>query len=185
VLGTHGRTGIRELAMGSIAEEIFRRARCPVLCVNPHVSQKPDREAKFHHILFATDFSSESLAALPYAVSLAEEDEAQLAFLHAVGQPAAGMVGLEAVTASFEGCLKKLMPPDAERWCHAECLVEFGSPFASPAEGILKVALNSASDLIVLGVRSVYGKLGLVTHRASTTAQIAAYAACPVLTVRG
>lgn len=63
VLGTHGRTHIRKLAMGSIAEEIFRRARCPVLSVNPHVSQKAEREAEFHHILFATTFSFESLAA--------------------------------------------------------------------------------------------------------------------------
>lgn len=57
VLGTHGRTGIRKLAIGSIAEEIFRRARCPVLSVGPHVSHKLDRGAEFHHILFATDFS--------------------------------------------------------------------------------------------------------------------------------
>ena len=38
---------------------------------------------------------------------------------------------------------------------------------------------------IVLGVRSVHGKLGLVTHLASTTAQIVVHAAFPVLTVRG
>jgi nucleotide-binding universal stress UspA family protein len=39
--------------------------------------------------------------------------------------------------------------------------------------------------LIILGVRPVHGKLGLVTHLASTTAQILTQAACPVLTVRG
>ena len=31
VLGTHGRTGIRRLLMGSVAEAIVRRAPCPVL----------------------------------------------------------------------------------------------------------------------------------------------------------
>jgi nucleotide-binding universal stress UspA family protein len=185
VLGTHGRTGIRKLALGSIAEEIFRRSRCPVLGAGPHISHKPDVEAKFHHILFATDFSPESLAASPYAISLAEEDEAQLAVLHVVGQPAAGIVNLAAVSASLERRLKELIPPDAEPWCHPQYLVEFGQQFASPAEGILKAAEDSATDLIVLGVRSVHGKLGLVTHLASTTAQILAHAACPVLTVRG
>lgn len=185
VLGTHGRTGIRKLAMGSIAEEIFRRARCPVLSVGPHVSHKPDHEAEFHHVLFATDFSPESLAALPYAISLAEEDEAQLALLHVVGQPASGIVDLEAVTAYLERRLRELIPPDVEPWCHPEYLVEFGQQFASPGERILEVAEDSATDLIVLGVRSVHGKLGLVTHLASTTAEILAYAACPVLTVRG
>jgi nucleotide-binding universal stress UspA family protein len=64
-------------------------------------------------------------------------------------------------------------------------LVEFGQQFASPAEGILKVADDSAADLIALGVRSVHDKLGLVTHLASTTAQVLAHAMCPVLTVRG
>jgi universal stress protein A len=31
VLGTHGRTGVRRMVMGSVAEEVVRRATCPVL----------------------------------------------------------------------------------------------------------------------------------------------------------
>ncbi len=31
VLGTHGRTGITRLLMGSVAEQVIRRAHCPVL----------------------------------------------------------------------------------------------------------------------------------------------------------
>ncbi|GIW82967.1 MAG: universal stress protein UspA [Gemmatales bacterium] len=33
VLGTHGRTGLARLLMGSIAEAIVRKAKCPVLTV--------------------------------------------------------------------------------------------------------------------------------------------------------
>jgi nucleotide-binding universal stress UspA family protein len=33
VLGTHGRTGVSRLLMGSVAEQIVRRAKCPVLTV--------------------------------------------------------------------------------------------------------------------------------------------------------
>jgi nucleotide-binding universal stress UspA family protein len=185
VLGTHGRTGVRKLLMGSVAEEIFRRAACPVLSVGPNVSHKPDREAEFHRILFATDFSQESLTALPYAMSLAEEDEAQLALLHVLEQAAAGIVDLEADTAFLLRRLRELIPEEAEPRCHAECLVEFGRQFASPAERILEVAKNRAADLIVLGVRPVHGNPGRVTHLASTTAQILTQAVCPVLTVRG
>jgi len=37
VLGTHGRTGLRRLLMGSVAEAIVRRAPCPVLTYRePH-----------------------------------------------------------------------------------------------------------------------------------------------------
>ncbi len=35
VLGTHGRTGISHALMGSVAEKVVRRARCPVLTVRP------------------------------------------------------------------------------------------------------------------------------------------------------
>lgn len=33
VMGTHGRTGLLHLLMGSVAESVLRRARVPVLCV--------------------------------------------------------------------------------------------------------------------------------------------------------
>jgi len=33
VMGTHGRTGLRELLMGSVAENVLRRARIPVIMV--------------------------------------------------------------------------------------------------------------------------------------------------------
>jgi universal stress protein A len=33
VMGTHGRTGIRRLLLGSVAETVLRRAPCPVLTV--------------------------------------------------------------------------------------------------------------------------------------------------------
>lgn len=185
VLGTHGRAGVSKLFLGSVAEEVFRRAACPVLSVGPNVSPKPGGELRFQHILFATDFSEDSVAALPYAVSLSEEDEAQLALLHVVEQPAAGIADLEEVKAALMRRLKDLVPSEAELWCHAECLLEFGPRFAPPAERILRVAGDQAADLIVLGVRPVHGKLGLVAHLASTTAKILTQAACPVLTVRG
>ena len=35
VVGTHQRTGIKRLALGSVAEQIIRRARCPVLVAHP------------------------------------------------------------------------------------------------------------------------------------------------------
>ncbi|MBX3414309.1 MAG: universal stress protein [Pirellulales bacterium] len=43
VLGTHGRTGLRRLLMGSVAEAIVRRANCRVLTVKPPPEGAPDR----------------------------------------------------------------------------------------------------------------------------------------------
>jgi nucleotide-binding universal stress UspA family protein len=33
VMGTHGRTGVRRLLMGSVADRVIRTASCPVLIV--------------------------------------------------------------------------------------------------------------------------------------------------------
>ena len=42
VMGTHGRTGLGRLLMGSVAEEVVRRASCPVLAIksNTHVPEE-------------------------------------------------------------------------------------------------------------------------------------------------
>ena len=37
VMGTHGRTGLNRLLMGSVAEEVIRKAPCLVLTVNSEV----------------------------------------------------------------------------------------------------------------------------------------------------
>ncbi len=44
VMGTHGRRGLSRVLMGSVAEEVVRRAECPVLLVKPqavHAEAKP------------------------------------------------------------------------------------------------------------------------------------------------
>jgi nucleotide-binding universal stress UspA family protein len=44
VLGTHGRTGLSRLLMGSVAEQIVRKASCPVLTVKTSRSEVPSTE---------------------------------------------------------------------------------------------------------------------------------------------
>jgi len=186
VMGTHGRTGAKKLFLGSIAEKIFRQASCPVLTVGPNAPRKSDEEIQFKNILLATDFGKESLAALPYAVSLAEENQSQLVLLHVVGQPVAGIVDVEEVKASVMRRLEELVPPEAEPWCHAECRVEFSREFVGPEERILEIARDRETELIVIGLRPTHHAMITVTHFGRTTAQhIVAQAACPVLTVRG
>jgi len=44
VMGTHGRTGLRRLLMGSVAEEVLRKAVCPVLTVKtPFAPDSPEQ----------------------------------------------------------------------------------------------------------------------------------------------
>lgn len=37
VMSTHGRTGVSHFLLGSVAEQVVRKAPCPVLTLNPHV----------------------------------------------------------------------------------------------------------------------------------------------------
>ena len=41
VMGTHGRTGLAHLILGSVAEHVLRHARCPVVVVRDLPSQEP------------------------------------------------------------------------------------------------------------------------------------------------
>jgi nucleotide-binding universal stress UspA family protein len=74
VLGTHGRTGVQKVLLGSSAEEVFRQARVPVLTIGPAVSNGSHWGGRFRCVLFATDFNAVSTLAGTYAVSLAQEN---------------------------------------------------------------------------------------------------------------
>jgi len=44
VLGTHGRGGVAHMLLGSVAERVIRRARCPVLTVKPKSTPESNRD---------------------------------------------------------------------------------------------------------------------------------------------
>lgn len=181
VMGTHGRSGFERLLMGSVAEEIFRQAPCPVLTVGPKAGKTPPG-AEFKEIVFATDFSPESLAATPYAISLAQDYQARLTLLHAVTQDIGPLTSSELIVFDRIDALRELVTPEAELWCRPEFVVKFGQP----ADCIVETATEKKADLIVLGVRPAEGHLAVSTHIATATAHtVVSLAACPVLTVRG
>ncbi len=181
VVGTHGRTGVQKLLMGSVAEEIYRQAARPVLTVGPHVSANPEDVVDLHEILYATDFSRESLAALPYAVSLAQEHQAQLDLLYVLERADASIKDAELSAVSLLHRLHVLVPPEAELWCHPKYFMKYGAP----ADQILELATMWRADLIVLGVRRGTGPILAATHVPMGTAhKVVSQAKCPVLTVR-
>jgi nucleotide-binding universal stress UspA family protein len=179
VVGTHGRTGVQKLVLGSVAEEIFRLAPCPVMTVGPRVSGDAPEEIRLRHIVHATDFSPAGQAAAAFALSLAQEYEAQLTLLHVV-EDAAGVTGREreVLREATVRKLKAMVPLEAELWCEPEYAVEFGER----GERILEVTHSRGADLAVLGVRRTGNFPG---HLPPATAyKVAARAHCPVLTVR-
>ena len=184
VLGTHGRTGFKKAVLGSSAEEVFRQTTVPVLTIGPAVKSGAHSGGRFRCVLFATDFNAVSSAAAPYAVSLAQENQARLVLVHVLPTPKPGKQtrpGGLSVAEAIHG-LEDLVPQDAELWCRPEPKVEHGEPAAQ----ILATAEWCSADLIVLGVRGMDTLTGLATRVERAIAyDVVAHAPCPVLTVRG
>lgn len=55
VLGTHGRRAFKKLLLGSVTEEVFRMAPCPVLTVGPKNAPAPGT-GELRHILYPLEF---------------------------------------------------------------------------------------------------------------------------------
>jgi len=66
----------------SVAETIVREAPCPVMTVGPRMVANPDWSLKIKEILYATDMTPSSDAALQYAISLATRNQARLIILN-------------------------------------------------------------------------------------------------------
>jgi nucleotide-binding universal stress UspA family protein len=190
VVGTHGRTGVEKLVLGSKAEEILRLAPCPVLTVGPKIAGrgkltpiesegKEPVEISVRQIVYATDFSPESLAAAPFATSLAQEFQSKLTLLHVIKKRKNKDHQSEPIDLALQR-LEKLVPEEASMWCSPRPTVQIGPP----ADCILQEALDTKADLIVLGVRAASGNLGAATHLPWATAhKVIAQAHCPVLTI--
>lgn len=177
IVGTHGRAGISKVLMGSVAEKITREATCPVLTVGPNVCGEPDAIADLHTILCPVDFSLASLAAIPYAISLALQNRARLDLLYV----AKGDKN-ESPEETLRRRLNDLIPGGTEFSCAPRMFVDFGEP----SEKILELAEELAVDLIVLGVKPRVLPTGPATHLGMTTAyDVIRRSICPVLTVPG
>lgn len=76
VLGTHGRTGLEHIILGSTAERVLTIAPCPVLTVRE--PEGPERRhtgvpITFEHIVVSIDFSDCSMDALEYGIQMVKD----------------------------------------------------------------------------------------------------------------
>lgn len=175
VVGTRSRAGFGKVLLGSVAEELIREAMCPVLTIGPQVATFAS--TGIHNILCATDFSPASKRATDFAVSMADEYEAHITFVHV-------MEGLlqkspHLAIPLLEKRMRQAIPAESQLFHEPDLVVETG-----PIGGrILHLASDLSADLIVMGVRGT----GASSHAASRFGSIAHHvisqAPCPVLTV--
>ena len=188
VIGTHGRHGLAKLFFGSIAEQIFRQADCPVLTFGPHSDGRPWFGTSSTHrtFLFVTDFGPASLHGLPRAIAAANQFGAKLALLSII--PFAPSSTDEALTDWQEDarmrtlqCLTELAD-NAGLDTRPELYAEFksGRPVS---EQILETADKLRADLIIMGLHDS-AHTGIISHLdLATSYYVVCQAGSPVLTV--
>ena len=180
VVGTHGRRGLRKLLLGSVTEEVFRLASCPVLTVGPRTSETRSKDVGLSHILYPLEFVPDSSDAAAYAVSLAEEYHAKLTLMRV----------FDHVVPSSE--LKAAVEEPVRRWMDDHIPTEsdlrkrtcFEPRFGPTTEAILKFAGNREVDLIVMSVRRLDPLMAAHFEKPDTGYAVVRSAPCPVLTVR-
>jgi nucleotide-binding universal stress UspA family protein len=188
VMGTHGRTGLDHVRLGSVAEKLLRVAPCPVLTVRAQ-GEAPDREPLFRRIVCATDLATPSHPTVDLALSLAGENLARVTLLYVIEElgaesgpdvgrpfPAAGAPPQTLMRLARER-LHELARP-ARTFCDVDERVERGRAWKQ----ILRVAREAHADLIVVGAHTggAFGRFLL----GSNANQVVRHAPCPVLVVR-
>lgn len=178
VMGTHGRKGVRQLFLGSVAEQVFRKSKCPVLTVGPGASPKGPINDRFSTILVAVDLSPRCAILIDWARLLASTNEARLAIFHAVDNVTdfdMAMPGaLDDEVSCAQEALARLAPRDLT-W--SDTVLKIGSA----PDGILQTASDRNADLIIIGARR---GTTLAAHTPWACAhEVVCAAPCPVLTI--
>jgi len=178
VIGTRAHHGLERLLAGSVAEEVFRQAPCPVLIVPPAAGEQSG--IPIRTVLFPTSFSEKSLRAAPYAFSLARRHRARLILLHVSPDGvSSSQEDLARLRSAGEERLRALLPTKGGPGGEPLFYVEFGPV----AERIVRVAAENNADLIVLGIATAGAS---AAHLAEGDAyKVVGAAPCPVLTIRG
>ena len=186
VLGTHGRTGLSHILLGSTAERVLTMAPCPVLTVRESKGgerQHQERPVTFEHVVVPTDFSPCSFDALEYGIQLAGDFAASLTLLHIL-EPVSYDPDLTfAHPAEREGQrvtveLRALAGTIRSYGISVREVVRGGLP----VDSILEFIRTSDCHLIVMGT---HGRRG-ISHvlKGSVAEGVLRRAVCPVLAMR-
>jgi nucleotide-binding universal stress UspA family protein len=181
VMGTHGRTGLARILLGSIAEGIVRHAPCSVLAVRPDGEPGP-----FARVLCPIDFSDGSQHALELAAGLVQPGGAGITLLHVVDPPAVYLGEQRMVELVSD--LDRYSTEHLDRWA-ARLEGKLPAPVTKlsrvgrPGAEILRVLDEQpAFDLVVMGS---HGRTGLERVLLGSVAeQVVRHAARPVLVAR-
>jgi nucleotide-binding universal stress UspA family protein len=183
IMGTHGRSGVAHLLLGSVAEKVVRTAPCPVL-----TARAAPAAGGFTRILVPTDFSGPSDAALDCARLLALRFSASIHLLHVLEDPRMeGPFGSEVFVSESADARAARFKEARERLSHRVSAYDRDRRhmtteviLGAPARTIVDYAGDNTFDLIVMGTHGRTGLAHLLTG--SVAERVVRHAACPVIT---
>ena len=182
VLGTHGRSDLPHMLVGSVAEQVVRMAQIPVLVVGRDRNHRL-RGPHYEKVLVGIDFSDRSREAAESAAELISRHGGQLILVHVIDKvphPAYFLSGKDSVLDLFpdlpqraRAALEKLRDEIGVK--DAEIIVAEGRAYKK----IVEIARQQDADLAVVGSSGFGG----VEHflLGSVAGKVLRFSACPVL----
>jgi nucleotide-binding universal stress UspA family protein len=187
-IATHGRSGPRRWALGSVTDDVVRSAACPVLVVRAGGTAAGAGAPSIARILVPLDGSTTSEAALDEAIRLAQALGATLDLMQVVPLPWA-VYGASAevwVRADIDDLLAKGADDylaQVQQRVPAGITVERHVLRGAPAISVLDHAESTGADLLVMGT---HGRSGVSRFILGSVAdQVVRSGRAPVLLVRG
>jgi nucleotide-binding universal stress UspA family protein len=200
VIPTHGRTGLRRIFLGSVAEAVLRKANCAVATIRPEsgslfkeahsdaaaesspatkeegkLSMKPDG------VLCAVDVNDYDQDVIDLAADLAKQFGVDLDLLHVTLFPNTANKTVYAYTGDNSVHRKERRRLDAIATEVEGVEIKSHHLLGYPAEQVLRFAQLNQPRLLVLGT---HGRTGLARVFGSIASQILRDAACPVMVLR-
>lgn len=170
VMGSHGASGFSEMFVGSNTEKVVRNATVPVLVVKDHLPKQ-----MFENVVFACDFSEESVKAYINATALFNELnlDIHLLYVNVPGERFRSSEEMRHKVSQFlqtaDGNLDNL---DKVRYV-SDYTVE---------KGVLSYAANAKTDLIAV---STHGRKGIAHFfEGSISEDLANHSKFPVITFK-
>lgn len=178
VMGTSEPRGSKRLGFGPTAEQVLRKAPCPILTVGPVASNLMTAEELEGPVVFATDFHSVTRTAIYLAVSYCKSTNLQLHCLHVLPRTLKPTQSDDTLPDILTSALEHLVAATAALAEKTICSVTYGS---SISNAVVDYARQQCAGMIILGVRR--DSILAPDDPLPIVYRIIAEAPCPVMTI--
>lgn len=180
VVGTHGRTGLSRVLLGSVAEYVVRHAPCSILAARSRLEDAP-----FKNVLCPIDFSDRARQAVDLAATLVEPGGTGITLLHAIELPTS--YGQEPPLMDLAEEVDRQTAEVLDKWVgqvREKVRVPVSGQSCRGGAGgqVLRVLDQGHYDLVVMGS---HGRTGIRrVFLGSVAEKVVRHAPCPVLVAR-